>query len=76
MDETSVDHIKAEYERLNAAIQREPCISDRRAALYAAQQALAWALEPGRATPPCHYILEGPTIISKEARLLQDAISS
>jgi hypothetical protein len=54
-----VDHIKAERDRLNEAIQREPDISDRRAALYAAQQALAWALDPETVAPPCRYILTG-----------------
>jgi hypothetical protein len=47
-----MDHVAAELARLSRELVREPPLSERRGELYAAQQALAWALEPVSLTPP------------------------
>lgn len=50
--EHELGHVRAELDRLQFALHREPPISDRRGQLYAAQQALAWALDPGGIMSP------------------------
>jgi len=50
--------VQRELERLAAAL-REPQPPDRYCALYAAQQALCWALEPGGYAAPSEVIENG-----------------
>jgi hypothetical protein len=52
-----MDHIASELVRLRDALHREPPISDRRAVLHAAQQALVWALEPDVTLAPFDYAI-------------------
>jgi hypothetical protein len=55
---TPVGFVQRELDRIAIALQ-EPQPPERYCALYAAQQALRWALEPGGYQAPSEVILDG-----------------
>ena len=55
--------IQRELERLGRALCADPR-PERQAELYAAQQALAWALDPSVAMPPYDHLITRPIAVA------------